>query len=69
MLPLLGGMKFAFKIKTKLVTQAAIIIGIVAFASGSLPLIAIYLGNPLASIVCTILLGIIVYLALRLAPC
>jgi hypothetical protein len=62
-------MKFAFKIKTKPVTQAVIIIGIVAFASGSLASIAIYLGSPSAGIVCAIILVIIVYLALRLAPC
>ncbi len=34
--PLLGGMKFAVKIMTKPVTQAAIIIGVVAFALGSM---------------------------------
>jgi hypothetical protein len=62
-------MKFAFEIKTKLVTQAVIIIGILAFALDSLLLIAIYLGSPSAGIVCTIVLAIIVYLALRLAPC
>ncbi len=54
-------MKFVFKIKTKLVTQAAIIISIIAFASDSLALIAIYLGSPLAGIVCAIILAIIVY--------
>jgi hypothetical protein len=36
MSPLLGRMKLAYKIKPKLVTQAAIIIGVVAFVSGSL---------------------------------
>jgi hypothetical protein len=61
-------MKFAFEIKTKPVTQAAIIIGIVAFALGSLASIAIYLGSPLAGIVCGIVLASIVYLALHLAP-
>jgi hypothetical protein len=68
-LPLLGGMKFAFKIKTKPVTQAAIIIIIIAFALGLLALIAIYLRSPLVGIVCAIVLAIIVYLALCLAPC
>ncbi len=64
-------MKFAFEIKTKPVTQAAIIIGIsiIAFALGSFVLLAIYLGSLLASIVCMIILAIIVYLALRPAPC
>jgi hypothetical protein len=61
-------MKFSFEIKTKLVTQATIIIiGIIAFASSSLASIAIYLGSPLAGIVCAMILAIIVYLALRLA--
>jgi hypothetical protein len=69
MSPLLGGMKFAFEIKTEPVTQAVIIIGVVAFASGSLAPTAIYLGSPSAGIVCAIVLAIIVYLALRLAPC
>jgi hypothetical protein len=62
-------MKFAFEIKTKPVTQAAIIISIVAFASGFLALIAIYLRSLLAGIVCTIVLVIIVYLTLCLNPC
>jgi hypothetical protein len=61
-------MKFAFKIKTEPVTQAAIIIGIIAFALVSLASFAIYLGSPLAGIVSTIVLAIIVYLALHLAP-
>ncbi len=38
-------MKFAFEIKTKPVTQAAIIIAIVAFSSVLLALNAIYLGD------------------------
>ncbi len=62
-------MKFAFDINTEPVTQAAIIFGFVAFASGSLALIAIYLRNPLAGIICAIVQAIIVYLALCLAPC
>jgi hypothetical protein len=44
-------MKFVFEVKTKLVTQAVIIIGVAAFALGSLTLIAIYLGSPLAGTV------------------
>jgi hypothetical protein len=43
-------MKFAFKINTEPVTQAPIIIGVIAFALGSLATIAIYLDTPLASI-------------------
>ena len=42
-LSLLGGMKFAFKIITKPITQAAIIISVVAFSSRLLPTIPIYL--------------------------
>jgi hypothetical protein len=63
------GKKFAFKIKTEPVTQAAIIIGIVAFSSGSLATIAVYLGTPSTGIVCAVILAVVVYLALRLAPC
>jgi hypothetical protein len=61
-------MKFAFEIKTEPVTQAAIIIAVVAFSSVSLASLAIYLGSSSAGIVCTIILAVIVYLALRLAP-
>jgi hypothetical protein len=61
-------MKFAFKIKTKPVTQSAIIISVVAFALGSLMSIPIYLGSFSAGIVCAIVLVIIVSLALHLAP-
>jgi hypothetical protein len=62
-------MKFVFKIKTEPVMQAAIIIGAIAFASGSLATIAIYVISPLASITCAIVSAIIVYLALCLTPC
>jgi hypothetical protein len=62
-------MKFALEIKIKPVTQATIIIGIVAFSSGLITTIAIYIGSALAGIVCAIVLAVIVYLALRLAPC
>jgi hypothetical protein len=61
-------MKFALEIKTELVTQATIIIGVVAFSSGSLATIAIYLSSAPAGIICVIVLAVIVYLALRLAP-
>ncbi len=62
-------MKLVFKIKTEPVTQATIIIGVVAFASGSLAMIAIYIDSKIAGIICTIVLGFILCLALRLAPC
>jgi hypothetical protein len=35
-------MKFAFDIKTEPVTQAAIIVAVVAFSSGSLATVAVY---------------------------
>jgi len=38
----LRSMKFAFEIKTEPVTQASIIVAVVAFSSGSLATIAIY---------------------------
>jgi hypothetical protein len=62
-------MKFAFKIITDPVTQAAVIIGVIAFASGSLATIAIYVDSPLFSITCAFVLAVIVYLALHLALC
>jgi hypothetical protein len=61
-------MKIAFEIKTEPVTQAAIIINVIAFSSGSLATIAVYLGTPSAGIICAVVLAVIVYLALRLAP-
>jgi hypothetical protein len=61
------GMKFAFKIMTKPVTQAAIVISVIALSSGSLATIAIFLGT-LARILCAIVLAVIIYLALCLAP-
>jgi hypothetical protein len=62
-------MKFAFEIKTEPVTQASIIAAVVAFSSGSLTLIAIYSQSPLVSAFCAVILAIIMYSALRLAPC
>jgi hypothetical protein len=62
-------MKFALEIKTEPVTQATIIIGVVASSSGLIATIAIYLGSAPAGIVCAIVLALIIYLALRLAPC
>ncbi len=45
--------------------QATIIISVVAFSSGSIAAIAIYLGSAPAGIVCAFVLMVIVYLALR----
>jgi hypothetical protein len=61
-------MKFAFEIKTKPVTQAAIIIAVVAFSSGFLATITIYAQSPPVSVVCTVVLAFVVYLALRFSP-
>jgi hypothetical protein len=62
-------MKLVFDIKTEPVAQATIIIGVVAFASGSLATIAIYVDSPITGIICAIVLAIILYVALHLAPC
>ena len=61
-------MKFAFEIKTEPVTQAAIIVSVVAFSSGSLATIAIYAQRPSVSIICSVVLAFIVYLALQFSP-
>jgi hypothetical protein len=61
-------MKLVFDIKTEPVTQATIIIGVIAFASGSLATIAIYVDSPIAGVICAVVVAIIVYLALCLAP-
>ena len=53
-------MKFAFKIKMEPVTQASIIVTIIAFSSGSLATIAIYARS--------VVLAFIVYLTLRFSP-
>ena len=61
-------MKFAFEIKMKPVTQAAIIVAVVAFSFGSLANVAVYAQSPTVSIICSVVLTIIVYLALRFSP-
>jgi hypothetical protein len=53
-------MKFTFKIKTEPMTQAAVIIGVIAFASGSLVTIAIYIDSPVIGISCAVVLVVIV---------
>jgi hypothetical protein len=67
--PLALVMKFAFEIKIELVTQASIFITVVAFSSGSLASIAFYLQSPSVCIFCAIVLAVIVYSTLCLAPC
>jgi hypothetical protein len=49
-------MKLIFEIKTEPVTQASIIVAVVAFSSGLLALIAIYSNGPLVSILCAVIL-------------
>jgi hypothetical protein len=61
-------MKCAFKIKTEPVTQAAIIFAVVAFSSGSLATVAIYTQSLPVSIICSVVLAIVIYLALRFSP-
>ena len=61
-------MKFAFEIKTEPVTQAAIVVAVVAFSSGSLATVAVYTQSPTVSIICLVVLALIVYLALRFSP-
>jgi hypothetical protein len=51
------------------VTQAAIIVAIVAFSSGSLATIAIYANSPTISTFCVVVLAIVIYLALHFLPC
>ena len=62
-------MKLVFEIKTEPVTQATIIVAVVAFSSGSLASIAIYSQSPLVSVFCAIVLVVIIYSTLHLAPC
>jgi hypothetical protein len=62
-------MTFAFEIKTKPVVQASIIVAVVAFSSGSLALITIYLQNSLVCTFCVIILAVIVYSAFCLSAC
>jgi hypothetical protein len=62
-------MKFAFEIKTKPLPQATIILAIVAFSSSSLESIAIYLQSLSVSAFCAVVLAVVVYVALHLAPC
>jgi hypothetical protein len=61
-------MKLAFEIKTEPVTQAAIIVAVVAFSSASLATIAIYSNNSTVSTFCAVALAVVVYLALRFSP-
>jgi hypothetical protein len=59
-LPSALGMKFAFEIKTEPVMQAAIIVAIVAFSSGSLAMIAFYTNNSTISTFCVVVLAVII---------
>ena len=63
-----SSMKLVFEIKTEPVTQASIIIAVVAFSSGALASIAAYSDSPSVCVACAIVLAVIVYSALRLAP-
>ena len=61
-------MKLVFEIKTEPVTQASIIIAVVASSSASLATIAVYSESPSVCVFCAIFLALIVYAALRFAP-
>jgi hypothetical protein len=61
-------MKLVFEIKTEPVTQASVIIAVVAFSSASLATIAVYSESPSVCFFCAIVLALIVYAALRFAP-
>jgi hypothetical protein len=61
-------MKFAFEVKTEPVVQASIIVAVVAFSSGSMASSVIYSQSTSICIFCAIVLAVIVYSALRLAP-
>jgi len=61
-------MKCVFEIKTEPVTQASIIISVVAFSSGSLATIAVSSDSPSVCVLCAIVLALFVYAALRFAP-
>ncbi len=65
-------MQFAFKTKIEKVTHTAIIIGVVAFTSGSLGMIVDYLNTLSTVLGCAIVLVVIVFdcvLYLCLPPC
>jgi hypothetical protein len=61
-------MKFVFEVKTEPVTQASIILGVIAFSSGALATIAVYSSSPSVCAFSALILPIIVYSALRLVP-
>jgi hypothetical protein len=50
------------------VRQAAIIVTVVTFSSGSLATVAVYAQTPTVSITCSVILAVIDYLALCFAP-
>ena len=58
-------MKFDFKIKTVPTLCILVAISIVAFSSGLLASIAVYLGDPLTAQLCALVLAAIVFLTLR----
>jgi hypothetical protein len=68
LLPLVSAMKFAFEIKNEPLTQATSITAIVSCSSGCLASIVIYSQSPLVSVFCSVVLAVIIYLALQLAP-
>ena len=61
-------MKFVFEVKTEPVTQASIILGVIAFSSGALATITVYSSSPSVCALSALILPIIVDSALRLVP-
>jgi hypothetical protein len=55
--------------KNKQVTQASIIVAVIAFSSSFLATITICAQSLPVSVICSVVLAFIVYLALRFSPC
>jgi hypothetical protein len=62
-------MKLVFEIKTEPITQAFIIVAVVTSSSGALALIATYSNSQPVCVLGALVLALVVYTALRLAPC
>ena len=61
-------MKLVFEIKTEPVTQAFIIVAVVTSSSGALALIATYSNSQPVCVLGALVLALVIYTALRLAP-
>jgi hypothetical protein len=61
-------MKLVFEIKTEPVTQAFIIVAVVTSSSGALASIATYSNSQPVCVLGALVLALVIYTALRLAP-